>query len=150
MLSVVSMLASLIKLWFKTTFGGNTGLLSFNADSTTFQPLNLQSAVFRRPISKYILHYNNKIYVLLTYSLSPSLPIAICKISFGTRISTSFAPAILLKYHSSGMLSLDSYTPCSIYIRRTCVKLHTLNLLFVLIAAPSRYQTSAFCPYLME
>ena len=81
--------------------------------------------------------------ILLIYSPSPSLSIAVCKISFSTHIT----PTTLPKYYSSRMLSLNSYTPCSIYIRQTHVKSLMLNLLFVLIAANCRYQTSAFCPF---
>jgi hypothetical protein len=96
---------------------------------------------------KVCISFVNKMCVLLIYSPSPSLSIAICKISFSTHVSINFVPTTLPKYYSSEMLSLNSYTPCSIYIRRTHVKSHMLNLLFVLIAAHCRYQTSAYCPF---
>ena len=83
---------------------------------------------------------------ILILSPSLSLSIAICKISFSIHISTSFAPTTLLRYYSSGMLLLNSYTACSIYIRRIRAKPRMLNLLFVFIAAHCRYQTSASCP----
>jgi hypothetical protein len=62
-------------------------------------------------------------------------------------ISTNFAPTTLPKYHPSGMLSLNSYTPYFIYIQRIHVKSHMSIPLFVFIAAHSRYRISAFCPF---
>ena len=109
--------------------------------------LKLAAICLSRTQLKVRISLVNKMCVLLIYSPSPSLSIAICKISFSTPISIKFAPTTLPKYYSSGMLSLNSYTPYSIYIRRTHVKSRMLTLLFVLIAAHYRYQTSAFCPF---
>ena len=149
MLSITPMLASLIKLSSISKPHLVETLLTviIQGRLNNISALKLAVVCLSRTQLKVCISFVNKMCVLLNYSPSPSLSIAFCKISFSTRISTNSTPTTLPRYYSSGMLSLNSCTPCSIYIRRTHVKSRMLNLLFVLIAARCRYQTSAFCPF---
>ena len=149
MLNIVSILAPLIKLSSisKPLLVETLLTVIIQGRFNNIPALKLAVICLLRTQLKVRVSRVNEMFLSLIYLSSLSLSIAFCKILFSTHISTNFALVTLPRYYQSEMLSLNSYTPCFIYIRRTHVKSRMLNLLFVSIAALCRHQICAFCPF---